>query len=186
MAMKASGELMFGQVPALKVTSKTSDKESYLLTQTNAIIRFIGKLKPEKELYPANPIVAAKVDAVMDQDADAFMAATALRYASRNGFGVLDKEENKKIRDEARNDVITKVIPGHLEKLSALLKAGGTGWIAGTQKPSTADFMWGLRLKSLGEWLGEPKILENFPLLIEFVEKFFELEEVQTYYKNRK
>ncbi|KAH8051374.1 glutathione transferase [Aureococcus anophagefferens] len=43
--MKASGRLMFGQVPALEVSPL--GKEVTLLNQSAAVLRFIGKLKPE-------------------------------------------------------------------------------------------------------------------------------------------
>ena len=56
-AMKESGELPYGQVPALKVEGK-------ILGQSSAIMRFIGK---QTGLYPTDAVKAALVDSIMDQ-----------------------------------------------------------------------------------------------------------------------
>jgi len=60
-SMKTSGELAFGQLPALR----TSDGKD-LLVQSAAIFRFVGK---QGGLYPEDIVEAAKVDAVLDQAA---------------------------------------------------------------------------------------------------------------------
>jgi len=64
--MKVSGELPFGQVPALRTTDGKN-----LLVQSAAIYRFIGKHNSSKKpasLYPQDFVDAAKVDAILDQD----------------------------------------------------------------------------------------------------------------------
>ena len=53
-----SGRLQFGQVPAMEV------REGVMLTQSAAILRFIGK---KTDLYPVDDEVAAAVDAIIDQ-----------------------------------------------------------------------------------------------------------------------
>ena len=58
--MKESGELQFGQLPALR----TAD-EKHLLVQSGAIFRYIGK---QSDLYPTDILEAAKVDAIVDQE----------------------------------------------------------------------------------------------------------------------
>jgi len=83
--MKESGELQFGQVPALVVDGKT-------LTQSAAILRFVGK---RAGLYPEDPVLAAHVDAIMDQEADALMGFRVTKYQERFGFGAwLMTDEN--------------------------------------------------------------------------------------------
>merc|ERR1712071_460590 len=72
MKMKESGELPFGQLPALR----TADGK-HLLAQSAAIYRYIGKIS---SLYPEDLIEAAKVDALMDQEADMFVGLTVSTY----------------------------------------------------------------------------------------------------------
>jgi glutathione S-transferase len=69
-AMKESGELPYGQVPALSVDGK-------ILAQSNAIMRYIGKAT---NLYPSDPIQAALVDSIMDQETDMTAGITCCRY----------------------------------------------------------------------------------------------------------
>ena len=59
-ALKASGRLQFGQVPALEVT--TAAGETTVLTQSAAILRYVAKLNDSANLYPADPLLAARVD----------------------------------------------------------------------------------------------------------------------------
>ena len=66
-ALKASGRLQFGQVPALEVT--TAEGETTVLTQSAAILRYVAKLNAATNLYPADPLLAARVDAVCDLEA---------------------------------------------------------------------------------------------------------------------
>ena len=72
--------MMFGQVPALAVD------ELPPLVQTNSILRYIGKLGGG-DLYPADAIAAARVDAIMDQASDALSSQMILKkpYAPRFG-----------------------------------------------------------------------------------------------------
>ena len=74
---------MFGQVPALKVTNKKSEKPPAILTQSAAILRFIAKIAPHTELIPRCPIQACYVDAILDQEADAFQAIRCCIYKDR-------------------------------------------------------------------------------------------------------
>jgi Glutathione S-transferase, N-terminal domain len=67
--MKAEGKLTFNQLPALQIEDGT------LLTQSAAIMRYIGKVGG---LYPSDPVAAALVDAVLDAEVDLF-AGTTLR-----------------------------------------------------------------------------------------------------------
>ena len=56
--LKQSGKLSFGQVPALEV------RENTVLVQSAAILRYVGK---KTGLYPADPVSAAIVDAIIDE-----------------------------------------------------------------------------------------------------------------------
>jgi len=182
LTMKKSGELMFGQVPALQVTPKDSPEDSTILNQSAALLRFIGKFKPKLQLYPGCPLLASRVDAIVDQEADTLMGLRVTKYKSRFGFGFLDDPANAKMVEAAQSEIITKIIPGHLAKLEAVVKERGTVWLGGTSRPSIADFQWAPVLKSLGLNIGQPKLLEEFPLLKRMVEHFYELDAVKKYY----
>ena len=45
------------------------------------------------------------------------------------------------------------VVPRHLANLEKQLASSATGWVAGTAKPSAADFAWGTQLRELREGL---------------------------------
>jgi len=181
MKMKESGELMFGQVPALKVTNKKSAKPPALLTQSAAILRFIAKIAPKSELIPRCPIQAAYSDAILDQEADAFQSIRCCNYADRFGLGCVDKDTIQKCKDEI-ND---KVIPKHFELLEKQLEKGGTGWLAGTEKPTIADFQWAGILPAVKKgWTGKQFDLKEYPKLAAMCDNFYELEQVKTWYKN--
>lgn len=65
------GFLYFRQVPALEYTDDAG--KSTVLTQSVAILRFVAKLAAaDVGLYPEDPVLAALVDGITDQEADAF------------------------------------------------------------------------------------------------------------------
>merc|ERR1711879_952436 len=101
--MKESGELKFGQVPALKVTNK-SNGEVATLTQSGAILRFIAKLDKKSILLPNDPIKAAVVDAFLDQEADAFQSVRCITYADRFGLASVSKEQRLELKEEINKD----------------------------------------------------------------------------------
>lgn len=73
--LKVSGKLAFGQVPALSVNDDT------ILTQSAAIMRYVGKLTG---LYPVNDdLYAAKIDMIVDSENDLFMGLSVSRYRGK-------------------------------------------------------------------------------------------------------
>ena len=92
--MKESGELAFGQVPALEVTDKQSGEKTCLY-QSGSILRFIARIAEKDLLIPSNPVKAAKVDALVDQEADVFQSVRCIIYKLFNTseiFPILDME----------------------------------------------------------------------------------------------
>jgi len=175
LAMKTSGELVFGQVPALKITPINNPKDTKMLIQSAALLRFIAKCNPQTELYPADPILAASVDAIVDQETDTFMGYLTTKFPSRYGLSFLDDPANDHLLKAAKEDIMKKIIPGHLAKLESLVKMGGTVWLAGTQKPTIADFHWAPVLKRAERITGDPNLLSEFPLLSRMLKSFYEL-----------
>lgn len=198
--MKQDGRLPFGQLPALQV-------DDHLLVQSAAILRFLGKLA---NLYPtgsgSDDIYAARIDAVMDEEADMFVGLSVSRYKGkvntapfqrhrfsssidvrleRFGFGYMSPDDVKVVR-QSLND---EVLPRHLSFLENLMGLSSTGWIAGGPGPSIADFALVPRL----QWLCEPGmhdgidcgILDSYPLLRGLIQRFMALPSVDAYYKSR-
>jgi glutathione S-transferase len=176
LAMREGTRLPFGQVPMLEVDGKHN------LVQSCAIMRYLGKLSG---LYPTeDPLLAAKVDAAMDQETDAFTGITVLTYGPRFGIDLTLEEKEK-----AYGNINETVLPGHLKNIEKWLIASNTGWIAGTDDPSPADFMWYVRLTNMAEnkdLSDKVKTFEDFPKIQEFIQKFKSLESIEEYYSLKK
>jgi len=189
--MKASGQLNFGQVPMLEVW--TGDGKHHVLNQSVAMMRFVGKLGASRnpgapQLYPVDDMfAAARVDAIMDQEADAFAGVRVSRYKERFGLSFLNEEKHKPLVDEIVKENNEVIIPRHLGFLVKQLKANGSGWLAGTEGPSIADHFWMPVLRSLQKgWSGDDSILAKFPELVDLVNRFMALPDVEAYYKEHK
>jgi len=172
LAMKEGSRLPFGQVPMLEVNGKVA------IVQTLAIMRYLGKLSG---LYPMKDhLLAQKVDAIMDQATDVFTGAMVLTYGVR--FGVDLSPEAKEKSYEIYNQ---NVLPDHLKRAERYVESSATGWLAGTEEPSPADFVWYTALMNMidkKEISEKNKNLENFPKLKEFVDKFESLGAIKQYY----
>ena len=180
-ALKASGRLQFGQVPALEVT--TAAGETTVLTQSAAILRYVAKLNNGANLYPADPLLAARVDAVCDLEADAFVGVRVSKYKERFGFGFLNEDKYAGELAGVAEALNKDVVPRHLTNLAKVLEAGKTGWLAGTREPSIADFVWGPVLDSINNgWTGDANALTAFPSLRTFHARFKEIPSVKAYY----
>lgn len=136
--LKENGTLPFGQVPLLEVDD---GQMKHKLVQSCAILRYLGKLAG---LYPSSSnnngnddILAAQIDAVMDQATDAFVGTTVVTYSTRFGI-VLDEIAKTKSCTNIGKDVT----PRHLTYVEKLLQESTTGWLVNTTQPSPADFIW--------------------------------------------
>mmetsp|Transcript_31297 Transcript_31297/g.52793 ORF Transcript_31297/g.52793 Transcript_31297/m.52793 type:complete len:176 (-) Transcript_31297:97-624(-) len=174
--MKEKGELAFGQLPALSVGD-----DGTVLVQSAAIIRYIGK---QCGLYPTgDDILAAKIDALLDSENDLFTGLTVSRYSSRYGFGHMTPEDVAAVRTSLNEEVL----PRHLGNFEAILAASASGWLAGGETPSVADFALVPRL----QWLVEPgqhdgistSILDPYPKLRALIDKLLALPAIAAYYK---
>lgn len=181
--LKENGELKYGQVPALRVNGTT------VVNQSAAIMRYLGRITSKPGLlYPTDPLDAAFVDSIVDQEIDLFTGLSVSRYKQRFGFGILDTEENgedaEKLTEKVRKELNDVVIPRHLENFEKLMSASTTGWIANTETPSIADFILVPRLVWLrehGEGISE-SILDPYKGLVAMMDKLLSLEEVKAYY----
>ena len=179
--LKETGKLAFGQVPALEVTG--ADGKSTMLLQSAAILRYVGKLGGgSKSLYPADPLQAALVDALIDEEKDMSAGSSMLKYGARHG---LDLSEETKATAAAA--IKKEFRPKHLGFVVKILADGGTGWLAGTAGPTIADFVWANSLLNLqqGSGSGDPEVLQGFPTMAEYVQRFSALPSVQKYYADQ-
>lgn len=172
--MKADGTLQFGQVPAMEVTLENGT--THQLVQSYAILNYLAKIGG---VYPDDPLVAAKADAILFQDADTFFAPTMCTYPDR--FGVCLDDAGK---EKTKEQVIQEIMPKHLAKIEKILASSPTGFLAGTEKPTPADFVWYCRLNHhIPEWEHVyPKDFGNFedyPKIKEFIKKVGDLDAVK-------
>lgn len=178
--LKEDGTLRFGQVPALEVMK---EGKAFVITQSASIMRFIGK-KAGGTLYPSDdPIQAAYIDSIIDQEADLFMGLGITMYKERFGFAIL---EDPTLLATVRKDLNDVILPKHLNFFENLLNESTSGWLAGGDGPSIADFVLVPRLL----WLTAPgkdgidtEILSGYPLLRSFIDKLLALTAVVEYYK---
>lgn len=105
-AMKASGELSFGQLPILKVDGK-------VIAQTGAIARFCGKLSGH---YPSDPFLAAKVDEVID-------AATDVSVMISPTMRIRDADEKRAAREQLANEKLPQWL-GYFDQILSLQESG--------------------------------------------------------------
>lgn len=192
-AMKASGDLAFGQVPCLLVGEKA-------LVQTAAILRYVGKIAADfvqHPLYPSEPEAAALVDAIVDQDTDMMLGYVASQYATRFGFGdVVQRDSTAPPEKRARFGLVRQklhdeVLPRHLSALAALLAKSPSGWLAGGDGPTIADFMivptlQRLRGRADGPPLGlgdglSAGLVDRHPSLVSLVDRLMALPQVQAW-----
>jgi glutathione S-transferase len=175
LALKNNGTLAFGQVPLLEVDGK------HQLIQTCAILRYLAQIAG---LYPSDPLLAAKVDACMAQEGDAFLGPTIVTYNAR--FGIPMDDELKK---KSMETISADVMPMHFKNIERLLKTSSTGWLAGTTEPSPADFMWYSRFvdyMAAAEIFPEKlRKLEDYALVRAFCEKVGSLEAIKEYHAKK-
>lgn len=175
MAMKESGKLKYGQVPAFEVG------EGKVITQSASIMRYVGK---KTGLYPADDYAASLVDSVLDQEMDLFQGLGCTIYKERFGFDILNQQPA--LVSEVRSYLNTSTLPRHLRFLEQLLENSSTGWIANTPQPSIADFVLVPRLQWLvsgvHEGISTTLLTEHAPKVAAMIERFMALPEIAAYY----
>mmetsp|Transcript_116982 Transcript_116982/g.215181 ORF Transcript_116982/g.215181 Transcript_116982/m.215181 type:complete len:231 (+) Transcript_116982:78-770(+) len=163
LTMKESGQLRFGQVPALEIDNGQQ------LVQTAAIMRYLAKLKPSSGLYPQDLAKAAIVDGLMDQVADASISRSVFKYSARFG---LEGESWEKAKETLKTNLADKITPTHLRFLEKMLSDTSTGWLADTDQPTIADFYWATEVSSMLGMDFLAKSIDDFPKVQAFIKKF--------------
>jgi len=177
-ALKESGQLPYGQVPQLII-----NKGEGRISQSAAIMRYIGRLAPEEVLYPSDLLEAAFVDSIIDQENDLFTGLSVSRYRGRFGFESIGNPGDP-VFDQVRKDLNDEVLPRHLSSFERIMQKSTTGWVAGTPNPTIADFILVPRLQWLanhGEGISLD-ILKPYPGLLALVDKLLNLPAIKSYY----
>ena len=173
LAMKECGNLPYGQVPLLAVDGK------HYIAQSAAIMRYLGKLSG---LYPSDPIKAALVDSIMDEENDLFAALTCSRYRDRFGFDCLDDLTVAKVRAKLNDNIL----PKHLKFFQDLLSKSSTGWLADTENPTIADFIVVPRMQWLAgghnDGISLSILDDNAPAVNALIDKMMNLDAIKLYY----
>jgi glutathione S-transferase len=153
--LKVAGELPFGSLPVLFVEDVESGGRRTSAAQSNAILRFVGRLTG---LYPVDdPLRALKVDEALDVAEDFY-------HLIAPSIG----EENAERRKAMRRVLAEETLPrwgGYLERL--LVANGGTGFVAGDSL-TVADLKLHYAIDKLtnGSLDGVPTtVLDGFPTL---------------------
>ncbi|MFA5939712.1 MAG: glutathione S-transferase family protein [Sinimarinibacterium sp.] len=152
----------------------TLEVDGTLVTQSNSILRYVGKLAG---LYPAGAVQALLCDEVMDAAED---------IGSRIGNTMALAPE---LKQKAREDLAAGAITRHLEQLQAKLRhAGGQYFVE--NRLTVADlkvFLWIRWLRS-GALDHIPKDLVDrvAPLLVEHFERMAAQPKIAAYYAARK
>jgi len=176
-AMKAAGQLPYGQVPALDPGGGQP-----LLAQSSAILRYVATVGG---LHPASDaLAAARIDSIVSEEEDMFCGLSVSRYGPRFGFDFADGRED--FRAAVRKELNDVVLPKHLAFLEKLLEASSTGWLADTERPSIADFVFVPRLQWLVSGANDGisrDLLEGYPKVREMMRKLLALPDVKAYYE---
>eukprot|EP00934_Nitzschia_sp_Nitz4_P005748 Nitzschia sp. Nitz4//scaffold17_size182527//134562//135215//NITZ4_001873-RA/size182527-processed-gene-0.105-mRNA-1//1//CDS//3329539397//5738//frame0 len=171
-AMRDRGELPFGQVPLLEIDGK------HKLAQTPAILMYLYRLSG---MAPSDPLVCAQIEALLAADTDAFIPVAVSQFPER--FGI-DLQGEAKTRSDAT--IANEIFPKHLGRIEQLLEKSPTGWLAGTEQPSPADWMWFARLAffipTKPEFPEKLQKLEDFPACRSFVDRVYDLDPIKKYY----
>ena len=161
-ALKAG--LPLNAIPVLEVDGK-------LITQSNTINRFVGKLT---NLYPTDPWQAALCDEVMDavEDIGCQIVAT---------FSATDEHERKILRE----GLAKGPIPLYLGRLQANLEDRGTGYFA-DGRITVADlkvFVWVRHLRSGNlDHIPTDLVDQTGPLLVKHMERISTNPKIVAYY----
>jgi len=157
----------FGQVPTFEV-------DGDVITQTNAILRYVGK---QSGLYPEDHLQALYCDEVMDALND-ILAKVAVTLR-------MEDEEEKRL---AREALAAGPLTLYAKRFGEMLKARGGEWFA-DNRLTIADlrvFLWTRHLTSgLLDYVPTNILEQNAPSLLAHLERVLSYPAVAAYYERR-
>lgn len=170
---KEKTKMPYAQVPVLVVDSKP-------IPQTKAILRYVGKLATYqgKPLYPKDPLVAAKVDGLLDAFDDLWILIAP-------SFRIKDQS----IKERERQALFEQYGPAAelLQVFENTLSQSKNGYAVPEAGLSVADLMCFCFLNTIRSGFVEgltPELLRGYRAIMKHKEKIAKLPEVSSYYKD--
>mmetsp|Transcript_45734 Transcript_45734/g.107890 ORF Transcript_45734/g.107890 Transcript_45734/m.107890 type:complete len:122 (-) Transcript_45734:24-389(-) len=113
-----------------------------------------------------------------------FTGISCTKYQDRFGFGGVLGGPDAQNTIAVRKEIEATILPRHLNFFEAALTRGGTQWMAGTDKPTIADFSLAPRLRALDNFVDHcrPEIATHYPRLAKYIDDFFKLSQVVAWY----
>ena len=137
-ALKPS--LNFGQVPALIVNGTE-------FVQSAATMRYIATtLDRSGGLYPADPVMRQRLDALMDQVKDMMTGRLVMKYKGRFGFS--PEVVTEEVFQTVQKDWFTTTLPRHFAFFEAQLRASKTPYFADAPSVTIADIFVATHMKA--------------------------------------
>jgi len=175
----------YGQLPLLT----TSDGE--VRTQSDAMLRWAGTLKPEKELYPMDKLYdVEEAMGVLDDMNKRFSPCLYLAMRPQvygHPEDLNQTAEGKAMIAEFRKSWASNELPKHLKYISDIIEKNGGKWLVKGDNPTIADCKAVAMLRSFTKGHldhFDTKCLEVNPVVVDYAKRFCALEGVKGRYTN--
>lgn len=175
----------YGQLPMLTVDNGPTR------TQSNAMLRWVSTLKPEKELYPAEKLFdIEEAIGVLEDMNKSFTPCIYLAMRPQN-FGYPEDFaktiEGKAKIEEFRKNWVANELPKHLKYISDMIEKNGGSWLVKGDKPTIADCKAASMLRNFTRGHidhFDTKCLEINPTIVQYAKRFCDLDGVKGRYTN--
>lgn len=175
----------YGQLPLLKVDG--GDPK----TQSSAMLRYIGTLNPDAELYPLDRMYAIEEalglvdDLKRSWSPSLYMGMRPENFGYAEGFAKTD--EGKKTIQSMREKFIEIELPRFLGYFAAMVEKNGGKWLCSSDKPTIADCyaVPALRYYTRGtaDYV-DAKCLDISPVIVDYIKRFCALEQIKGRYSD--
>jgi len=175
----------YGQLPMLTVENGPTR------TQSNAMLRWVSTLKPEKELYPAEKLFdIEEAIGVLEDMNKSFSPCIYLAMRPQN-FGYPEDfaktTEGKAKIEEFRKNWVANELPKHLKYISDMIEKNGGSWLVKGDKPTIADCKAASMLRNFTRGHidhFDTKCLEINPTVVQYAKRFCDLDGIKGRYTN--
>lgn len=202
--LRSSGVLPTGQVPVLEVhfsasagstpsISTLQEEKIQRFSQSDAILRYVGRLKMDSNLYPVeDPKRALRCDTVLNTLGDIQVVLRAQWYGSVLGRSPLDGETLVQLSESQKDEVVRHlnetILPARFAILEKILSESEHDFFCGEQMAicDIAFFVMGSGIRDETYCQGIlPQVMDNCPLLLQLLERIGCHESVVAWYKNQ-